>query len=514
MSQIIFPSNPTQIVGASLAATNDSMKILVVGQKLAAGTATAERIQKKILSDGSEDVLFGSHSMLAGMIRKIKQYNKDTQVDALPLDDDSEGLAATCDITFTGTATKEGTLSISLGSKSDYKFDVPVSVNDTHLSIVTKLLSLIGSNNNIPVEVAKSEETNETGLVITALHKGLEFNDFGIYVEGSIAGISYTVTKMSGGTSNPALTNISTIIGENRYQTIVIPSSYDFSVFSNFTKSRINSGDIILDGVVFQVKIDDFENFMQTYNNPAAVIFADKKLSAGGSVSKEIGYISCASIAALEAKRLTQDANISDIVISTNGLLDATGGPALASKPLANTPIAFIEPFEDEETFSHEQMKLLVKAGFAVFGNNQASTEVIMGEVPTTYLTDNQGAEDLSFKYLNYFRTASCVREYFQKNCNKRFAQSRLTEGALVPGRDMANATLIKSFLTQCYVTLSESEYVLTQAGEDAINYFKDSVTVTLDMAKGEATVTMKTPIVVQLRSIPTTMQIVFSVNN
>lgn len=510
MSQIIFPSNPTQIVGASLAATNDAMKILVVGQKLAAGIAPVNKIKKKILSDGSENQLFGAHSMLAGMIRKIKQYNKDTQVDALVLDDSLEGSAATGSIKFSGTATAAGKLTVILGSKKDYSFTLDIANSDTAASIATKLKDLVAKNAYIPVSVSATTGT----ATVTALHKGDEFNSFGIYVEGEVAGITTEITAMTGGATNPTIEDLNALIGESRYQTIIVPSSYDISKWSDFAKSRINAGDVILDGVIFQVKIDDFANFTQKYNNQALVIFADKKLSTGGSVSKEIGYISCASLAALEAKRLTQDANIADIVIATNGLLDATGGPALASKPLANTPVALMVPFEDDETFTREEMKLLVEGGFAVFGNNQASTSVIMGEVPTTYLTDSQGAEDLSFKYLNYFRTASCIREYFQNNCNKRFAQSRLTEGALVPGRDMANASLIKAFLVNCYATLASDEYVLTQAGEDALNYFKDSVTVSLDMAKGEATVTMKTPIVVQLRSIPTTMQIVFSVNN
>lgn len=508
MSQIIFPSNPTQIVGDSLNATNDEMKILVVGQKLAAGSAQANSIVKNILSN--EDNLFGSHSMLAGMIRKIKQYNTDTRVDALVLDDNSNGNAATGSIVFTGTATSNGTIKFSFGSKKDYTYSISIEANDSASNIAEKLVTIVSSDDNIPVSLEASEST----VTITALHKGLEFNTFGIYLEGEVAGISVTIKQLVGGTSNPTISSLSNLIGESRYQSIVIPSSYDFDVFSDFTKSRINSGDLILDGVVFQVKIDDFENFEQNYNNEAAVIFADKKLSTGGSVSKEIGYISAASLVALEAKRLTSGANIADIVIATNGLLDATGGPALASKPLANTPISLIEPFDDTQTFSNIEMKQLVQKGFAVFGNNQASTQVIMGEVPTTYLTNSQGAKDNSFKYLNYFRTASCIREYFQKNCNQRFAQSRLTEGALVPGRDIVNATLIKSFLARCYNTLASDEYVLTQAGEQALTFFKDSLTVTLDMSEGKATVTMKTPIVVQLRSIPTTMQIVFSVNN
>lgn len=510
MAQIIFPSNPTQIIGASLEATNDAMKILVVGQKLSTGTAPAGKITKKILSDGSEDQLFGARSMLAGMIRKIKKYNKDTQVDALVYEDNGDGTAASATVTFTGPSTSTGVLKISVGSKKDYTYTIDVTNGMDAEALATKLAALITADNYVPFTAASDEGV----VTISAVHKGTEYNSAGIYIEGTVPGVTATPTKFQNGANNPSIADFDKIIGEARYQTVVIPSSYDFDKFSDFMKSRINAGDLILDGVVFQVKIDSFANFEQTYNNAAAVIFADKALSSGGSVSKELGYISCASMACLEAKRLTQDANISDIVIATNGLLDATGGPALASKPLANTPVALLEPFADEETFTLEEMKSLVNSGFAVFGNNQASTEVIMGEVPTTYLTDSQGAEDLSFKYLNYFRTASNIREYFQKNCNKRFAQSRLTEGALIPGRDMANASLIKSFLTQCYKTLSEEDYVLTQAGEDALNYFKDSITVSLDMAKGKATVTMKTPIVVQLRSIPTTMQIVFSVNN
>ena len=510
MSQIIFPSNPTQIVGDSLEATNDEMKILVVGQKLEAGTAAANKIKKNILLASEADSLFGSHSMLAGMIKKIKQYNTDTRVDALVLDDNSNGTAAVGSIAFSGTATDSGTIKFTFGSKKDYTYSLSVAKNDTADSLAENLVALVANDTNIPVELSYSEST----VTVTALHKGLEFNSFGIYVDGEVAGIDFTVTQLTGGANNPIISDLSGIIGESRYQTIIIPSSYDFQVFSDFTKARINSGDLILDGVVFQVKIDNFDNFEQTYNNEAAVIFADKKLSTGGSASKEIGYISAASLAALEAKRLTSGANIADIVIATNGLLDATGGPALASKPLANTPVALIEPFDDTETFSNLEMKELVKRGYAIFGNNQASTQVIMGEVPTTYLTNSQGAKDNSFKYLNYFRTASCIREYFQKSCNQRFAQSRLTEGALVPGRDIVNATLIKSFLARCYNTLASDEYVLTQAGEQALTFFKDSLTVTLDMSEGKATVTMKTPIVVQLRSIPTTMQIVFSVNN
>jgi hypothetical protein len=107
--------------------------------------------------------------------------------------------------------------------------------------------------------------------------------------------------------------------------------------------------------------------------------------------------------------------------------------------------------------------------------------------------------------------TSSQAREYFHNNLLARFAQSRLTEGAVSRGRDMANEVVIKAYCEKLYQDLAGPDYVLVQDGEAAITYFKTNLTVTLDLALGKATITMLVPIVTQLRIIVATFKISFS---
>ena len=151
-------------------------------------------------------------------------------------------------------------------------------------------------------------------------------------------------------------------------------------------------------------------------------------------------------------------------------------------------------------------------AGGAVIGNNDAGNTVIIGQVPTTFKTDTAGNPDLTFKWLNFRDTASGAREYFFNNLKSRFAQSRLTQGDLINGRDIANALSIRVEVEKLYQDLSGPDFVLVQAGADAIKFFKDNLTITLDLATGKATVQMIVPIVTQLRIILVTMKITFSV--
>jgi hypothetical protein len=75
----------------------------------------------------------------------------------------------------------------------------------------------------------------------------------------------------------------------------------------------------------------------------------------------------------------------------------------------------------------------------------------------------------------------------------------------------MANDLTIINYCEKLYQDLSGVDYVLVQAGEEAFKFFKDNITVTLDLATGRATIQMTVPIVTQLREILATMKIAFS---
>ncbi len=227
----------------------------------------------------------------------------------------------------------------------------------------------------------------------------------------------------------------------------------------------------------------------------------------------EIPAVLSSEVGSVRALRRTEGANIASFLAGEVGL-DAFGGPALSSRPYFNTPFSLLPVAPTGVGFTTLEVEDLLDDGVSVMGNNSAANTVILGEIVTTYKTDAAGNPDQSFKFLNFVDTSSAVREYFSNNLRARFAQSRLTEGDLVPGRPMANVALILSTLTEFYSTLSGPEFALTQAGEAARITFLSNTSVTLDLATGDATVLMEVvPLVTQLRQFNATITIAFSAN-
>ena len=143
-------------------------------------------------------------------------------------------------------------------------------------------------------------------------------------------------------------------------------------------------------------------------------------------------------------------------------------------------------------------------------GTNKTGDTALLGEVVTTYLTDAASNPDVTFTFLSWVDTASNIREYYWNNYRKRFAQSRLTAGTLKSGRDIANALSIRAYSVQLYGDLAGVDFMLVQDGEEAFNFYKENLTVDLDLSTGQVTVNQFVPIITQLRTIIGTIKIAF----
>lgn len=512
MTMVSQPDVTVNIIAANTTVSNTAQKVLFVGQKVAAGTATSGELNEAIQNDGSWDTLFGANSQLAGMIRTARDLNKVTQFDAIALDDAS-GTPASGSFAITGTATEVGTLTFVVGSKVDYAFAIPVASGATAASLGALLEAAILANTECPVTASDTTGT----VTLTADNDGSIGNKIPLQLIGSVAGISVTTTAMSSGATDPTLTSVLDVIGDERYQTIVWPYSSDIATVKTFLDARFNVTNAVLDGIAVIPMVDTYANLVSTadaLNSQSIVLLGDEVQSSTnhkGASKVEMAHIKAAQFAAERSLRLTQDANIAQLVLSSNGALDSFGGPALASKPYFNTLLPNLPLTDTGKGFDRTEIEGLLTSGVTIFGNNRANNSSIMGEVVTTYKTDSAGNPDASFKFLNYVDTASNAREYFWNNLKKRFAQSRLTEGDVIRGRDMANAQVIEAYLTDLYADLAGPDYVLLQAGETALQYFNDNISVTLDLSLGKATVQMIVPIVTQLRVINVAMQLSFT---
>lgn len=506
------PGVTINLLGDTTTVQNSDHRVLIVGQQLAAGTATSGELQEQLANDSGEDTLFGEAAHLAMMVRAFKLNNKVTRIDAIGLDDAGGGTAATGTMTITGTATAAGSFVVTIGSNRNHSYTIAVASGDTPTVIGDAIDTAIAADSKAPVTSA-----NVTGTVtFTAVHTGTIGNTIGLRVTGSATSVSFATVAMASGATDPTLTTLFDVVATERYQTVVYPLSWGISTLTDFLDPRFNVAGQLLDGVGIVADSDTFSNIDTAADalNSESVVYLASKLVADsnykGPSIMELDDSLAAQFAALRALRLTDDASIADIVSAATGPRDSFGGVHLSSKPYFNTPFQFLPLVGTGKGFSNSEIESLLDAGASILGNNIAGNAVIAGEIVTTYKTDSGGNPDTSWMFLNSVDTGSNVREYFFNNVRSQYAQSRLTDGDLIPGVSSANENSIKAFLTGLYNDMTGPDFALTRSGESNLNIFKDNLSVDLTLASGLVTGDMVVPILVQFRQGNFTVRIRF----
>ena len=511
---IFFPDVTVNKLAADLTVSNTSQQVLFIGQQTS-GSATSGELITDIQNDNSWDTLFGANSMIAGGIRLFREINADTQVDAIPLDDNGSGVDASGSILFVGTATETIERVITVASQINFSFTLAIAVGDTADDIGTALESAITA----VIATAPFTASNSAGdVTFTAVNAGNEANSFSIFIDGQIAGITTTITAFTGGATNPVLTNIFDVIGDKRYQTIIWPGSYSLTELQGLLDPRFNADGQILDGVGVLGKTDTFANlkaFLEALNDQSIWVENNELESTStleGGAMIEIDYIRASQFGAVRSKRLTSGANITSLTI-TNAANDQIGGPSIATLPYANTPFPNLPVIGTGLGFSQSEIEQLRTAGGFVFGNNITNTGVILGEVVSTYKTDVAGNPDISFKFGNFVDTISNVAEYFFNNLTSDFKSSRLTLGELRQGFSMESQKTIDTQIIKYFQDLTGPVFLLLQGGDQALTFFKNNFSSTLDLATGTYTFFAKVPILTQLRVIIGSIQLSFDIN-
>lgn len=501
--------------------SNAPQKVLIVGQQTGS-VYTSGSLVENIGNANVEIGNFGKGSQIAEMVKAFKSVNQVTRLDAIALDDNGSGVQATGDISFSGTATESGVLVVSIGSRINHKYSVSIASGDTGAQIIDALADLINADAHKIVSVLTLTSGTTGTATITANNAGTYGNGIGLEVKGIVGGVTPSVTAMTGGATDPVLTGLFDVIGETRYQTIVFPGNYDVTVVADSHTSttslldpRWNEDNAILDGVCVISKTDTLANlktFLNARNSQSLIVNAqgivNDTLYKGSSIF-ELDDVIAAQIGAVRALRLTDGANIAQLVIASN--LDARGGTHIASLPYMNTPLTLPILDTGKGWVKSEQSEINEAGGF-VIGNNVAGNGVVLGQVYTTYKTDAAGNVDKTYQFLNSVDVASAGAEFIFNNLKSAYSQSRLTDGSLVTGYNMVNENAIRGKLVELYNILSGEGYLLYRAGEDNVKYFVDNLTIGLDLLNGKATSTAKVKHVAQLRGLDLVLQSVFNI--
>lgn len=504
-----LPAITFSIIPAKQLAGVTEQRALIVAQMLAAGTATAGVVIRDFPNDGSEDSLFGQTSAIADEIREFKKINQVSKLDVLPLEDAGAAVKGTGLVTLgVGPAGADSTIYVTFGSGKRLRKQIDVLSGEAITEIGDKIAAAFATVLDKPFTTA-----NAVGVVTaTAENGGTLCNNWGIQVEGTIADVTIAITGWTGGATDPVLTGVLDAVGDTRYQTIVWPSAYALSEVETLLEARFNTTNDILDGVAIQVKSDTLAN-LKTYanqNSQSIVIPGVKVISETlfkGPATLEFPDVAASQIAAIRALRLTNGAVLTQY-LTTVSSSDQFGGIGIASLPYFNTALPGMSVATPENDFSSQDMTELSNNGVAAFGPNRAFNATIFGEFVTTYLTDLAGNADDSYKYLNTIDTASIIREYFFQNMKTRYAQTRLTDGDLIAGRDMANASSIRAFCNRLYNALADE--ALVQKGVAAKKDYNQNLIISVDVRSGTATIDQAPLLVSQFRAALGTIQINF----
>lgn len=508
---INFPRTSFQILRAQQITESVEHRTLIVGQMLAAGTATTGVLLTDLTSSEADIASkFGARSAVAGMLREFKKINKSSAVDVLPLDDNAGGTQATATVGFSGTATEAGSIFVEIGSGFDYRFKVDVLSGDSAAAVAGKLNTLIAAATTAPYTAVLAT----ADVDLTAANAGTLANNWSLFVEGAVAGISTSLSSWTGGATDPVLTNVFAPTAGRRYQTVVWPSSFTDTVVESFLNDRFNVANDLLQGVAIITAVDSFANVQAkaaALNSQSIVLIGSKARALTditGSAHREFPDIISARVAAIRALRLTDDAALSQF-LTTPAPLDQFGGRALASLPYANSVLPNTAVLRGSDDWTPLEQETFKDNGVAVIGPNRNFSSMLFGEFVTTNTTDEAGNPDVSFKFLNTVDSISAVRDSFFLNMRRRYAQTRLTTGDLLVGRDLANQAAIEAFCEEIWQTLVEDAIV--QGGGAALRDFKaNGRVVGLDVPNGRVTIDLAPILINGLRVISGTVQVNF----
>lgn len=520
-------SNPRVNIQLLPAAVVDAFKErqnLIVGQTGSGGTATSGALNQNVqsLTDTQIKALFGSDELYW----KIKTWRDGVKLsaggrvqplDVIAVDPNGSAVAATGSVAFTGPATADGTLTVSVVDEANFTVEVAVTSGDTATAIAAAVDAALDGLTDLPVT-----PSNATGtLTLTANDGGTIGNYYGIKVSGNVAGVGYAITGFASGANDPTVTSIFDAIEGRRETGVAWPEAWQaqLSVATTEFDNRFNVANGVMDGVVFHGRSETYANALtavSSLNSQSLVVMGNNVVALSGSqdgpaILKPADWVAI-EFMAIRDKRLTTGAQIADFIVTTNGGLDNTGGPALASLPCFNTPLDLAPVTLPANLYTSTEQIDLEDKGFTQYGVNVAGNGMIMGPVVTTRTNDDAGNENDSFLYLNYVDTGSVCREIFFNTLRAVYSQSRLTQGDLIADRSIENEASIKEQLMKIYRVLAD--LVLVQAGSDAERYFSDNTTVTIDLVTRSVSIVGVLPIVTQIGTIDYNLALSFDITS
>lgn len=347
-------------------------RIAVVGQGNTASTYALDRSQVTSALEVGQTYGFGSplHRMVAELLPSNGDGVGTVPVTVYPLEDHGSGVAAAGDITPAGTATATGTYRARIGGVESQAFTL--ATGDTVADAVAALTSAINGTLDMPVLAVDNASAS---CDLTAKWAGETGNDVAIEIIGPSLGITFAVSAMASGATNPDITTALARVGET-WETMFLnglgmSDSTALDAFQTWNEGRWQAT-AAKPAVVFAGETDAV---LATATATTAARNTDRtnvQLVAPGSDEPPW------AVAARQVSRIARRAN-NNPAHGYGGLI-ATG----------------IEPGADDEQWTYTQRDVAVKAGSSTV--EVVDGQVKIGDVVTMYAPT--GDPDPAYRYV------------------------------------------------------------------------------------------------------------------
>lgn len=387
-------------------------RIIVFGQKLAAGTAAAD-VPVLVTRPAQAVTLFGRGSMLAQMFAALKKANPLTETWAIPQADNPAGVAATGTITIGGAPTAAGTLTVYVAGTA---VQVAVATTDTPATIATALQAAIADLPDLPVTAT----VNAAVVTLTANHKGLAGNDINVrtlYYPGDAlpAGLTVAIGAMAGGTANPSLTASIAALGDDWYTSWAVPYTDAASLAAIDAELTRRWGPMVMaEGIAFSGANGSVGTLTTLGSTPNEQLLSI--MGANGAPNMPWVW------AAVYAAQAEYYGNID------------------GARPLQTLPLTGILPPAKVDQFIFEERNLLLGDGIATW-KVDAGGNVLIERAVTTYRLNAEGLPDTSYLDVETVRTLMYLRWSLRNRIASKYPRYKLADDGTLFGAGQAIVT-------------------------------------------------------------------------
>lgn len=360
------------------------LQVLLMGQKLAAGSAAELTLKECLASDASDAAgWFGADSMLHQMVQRFKKINKYTKLYAMGIDDLVAGVARQLTYTVTGPATASGTAKARIG---DLTVRFGVNSGDTAIDVAAAIVAAMDAAQGMPTTQAVGANPNEHVITATLRHKGEAGNDLVVSFEDLPAGIAIAVAQTVAGSGEPDVSEITAAIAGQRFKRMVQPWSdaTNLAAIASELETRWLAPGAI-DGFVFIGKAGTHAQLV-TYGNSGnhrfiGVVPTGKKVT--------LPYLHAAEVAAATAAKADQTA------------------------PFEGVTLKQTNPEAPEDRFDDPERNSLILAGVSI-DSVTPSGQVRIDAIVTMRTKNDQNATDYTWRYPQRIFTLSAIRDDLQ----------------------------------------------------------------------------------------------------